>query len=95
MQNDIVILGSDGVFDNVFDDLIVKECVNPNLRNALLESPQEVASCISTVAEISSYNPNLYTPYTESAVKHGKNREENLGGKQDDITVVVGQVKLH
>jgi len=28
-------------------------------------------------------------------MEHGKKREENLGGKQDDITVIVAQVKLY
>ena len=34
------------------------------------------------------------SPYTKDAVKHGKKMEKYLGGKEDDITVVVGQVKF-
>ena len=26
-HNDIVVMGSDGVFDNLFDDQIVRECI--------------------------------------------------------------------
>ena len=34
------------------------------------------------------------SPRTEDAVKHGRQMEEHLGGKEDDITAIVGQVKL-
>ena len=41
------------------------------------------------LAESISYSKTLETPWTKHAVAHGKDFEENLGGKEDDITVIV------
>ena len=50
--------------------------------------------CISALAESVSYSETMETPWTKHAVAHGKDYKENLGGKADDITVVVAQIKL-
>ena len=31
-HNDLVVMGSDGVFDNLYEHMIVDECVKPHLR---------------------------------------------------------------
>ena len=41
---------------------------------------------MSTKAEIFGYDPNYESPFTIEAKSHGKNY---LGGKADDITVIV------
>ena len=87
-------MGSDGVFDNLFDEQITKECIKPNLRAQLLKDPQAAAQCISSMAEAYSYSKAFESPWTVAAVAEGREREEELGGKQDDITVIVAQIKL-
>jgi len=42
-----------------------------------------------------SYQKQRISPYTQGALDCGKSKEKNLGGKPDDITVIVAQVKLH
>ena len=55
-HNDIVILGTDGVFDNLFDQQIINECIYPKIRpNGELPEPDDAALCISTLAEATSY----------------------------------------
>jgi hypothetical protein len=46
---------------------------------------------MSLSAELKSYDPNYRSPFTVDAEKHGK---KSIGGKPDDITVIVSQIKL-
>ena len=95
-HNDIVILGTDGVHDNIFDEQILNQCIYPKIRaDGELPNPEDAAICISHLAETVSYSESDETPWTIHAVAHGKDRKENLGGKPDDITVIVAQIKLH
>ena len=41
------------------------------------------------MAEVYSYSETFESPWTVAAVAEGKKREKELGGKQDDITVIV------
>ncbi len=81
-------MGSDGVFDNLFDDQI-KDCLKAH------KALDEMADCIATYAEFVSYQNKYISPYTSSAVAHGLKEEDNLGGKPDDITVIVSKVCLN
>lgn len=81
-HNDIVILGTDGVHDNLFDEQIIKECIRPNLRaNGELPRVEDAALCISALAESTSYSNTIETPWTKAAVAAGKKREKEIGGK--------------
>ena len=95
-HNDIVVLATDGVSDNLRDEQIIEQCVQPQItKEGDLPRPEDAAICISMLAEAISYSTTLETPWTKHAVAHGKDYKENLGGKEDDITVMVGQVKLN
>ena len=87
-HNDIIVMGSDGVFDNLFDKDI-KRCLRKHRGNL-----ENQASCIATYAEFTGYQDQAHSPYTQSALDHGLPKEKHLGGKADDITVIVAQVKL-
>ena len=93
-HNDIVVMGSDGVFDNLFDEQIMKECIKPQLKDGQLGKPGDAALCVSSLAEALSYMDTHESPWTVEAVKAGKSRSKELGGKEDDITVIVAQIKL-
>ena len=94
-HNDIVVMGTDGVYDNLHDEQIIESCVKPNLQaNGDIPSPEKVANCVSYLAEAVSYSETIETPWTVNAVAHGRDRAKNIGGKQDDITVIIAQVKL-
>ncbi len=59
-HNDIVVMGSDGLFDNLFDEDI-KRCVNKNFKefgqagDLTRAGTQEAAQCLATYAEFVSY----------------------------------------
>ena len=66
----------------------------PNLKKGgNLANIDSVAGCISAFAEFKGYDPNYESPFCKSAVAHGKKKDRYLGGKADDITVIVGQLK--
>ncbi|KAI9331238.1 phosphatase 2C-like domain-containing protein [Zopfochytrium polystomum] len=91
-DNDVVIIGTDGIFDNVFDDEILEivditggaageSRVHPKeLAEALLRRAKEVAS--------DPMNPN--SPFQTRAVQEGLYYQ---GGKLDDVTVLASLIK--
>jgi len=60
------------------EDLDVK-----NLQNA--------SNCLSLNAEIKGYDKDYMSPFSIEAKAHGK---KHKGGKADDITVIVAQIKI-
>ena len=89
-HNDIVIMGTDGVFDNLFDDQIINNCIRPNIHfDGNMPKPADASLCVSSLAEVMSYSEKHVSPITQSAIDHGESKEENMGGKPDDITVIV------
>ena len=87
-HNDILIVGTDGLFDNLYDEQII-EIVQPYVTsdNSDISDPEVVADVIAGHAEKLSRDPNYHSPFAENA------RQYNYaysGGKQDDITVAVG-----
>lgn len=90
-KDDVLILATDGVLDNLFDRDI-QYCVEVNLpkRGAQIDNLQRVSDCISTSAEIKGYDEKYESPFTIESRKNGQN---DLGGKADDITVIVSQVR--
>jgi len=57
VHNDIVVLASDGVTDNLFDEQIIDQCLKPHMgANGDLPKPEDAALCISSLAETISYS---------------------------------------
>ena len=85
-------MGSDGVFDNL-EEPHIQRCLKPQLHSSSLDlkNIQMVSDCISTQAEIFGYDPKYDSPFAKEARAHKKNHP---GGKSDDITVIVAQVKM-
>ena len=91
-----MILATDGVIDNLYDDQIIDHCIVPLLSyNGDLPKPEDAALCISTLAEVFSYDEKRHVPFTDHAIEWKKDKEKYLGGKKDDITCIVAQVKFH
>ena len=86
-------MGSDGIFDNLYDEDILY-CINKNLdfKTFDLKDLQRTADCLSFSAEVKGYDPNYDSPFSKEARAHGR---KHKGGKPDDITVIVSQVKFH
>ncbi|KAI8613203.1 phosphatase 2C-like domain-containing protein [Chytriomyces sp. MP71] len=108
-EGDLVILGSDGIFDNLFDEDIL-DIVNTHPHNhtpipaqthfttiprarILRTDPHEIANAVLARARDISLDsgPTVTSPFQERAVKEGLYYQ---GGKLDDLTIVVGIVKI-
>lgn len=83
----IVILGTDGLFDNLYTEEIVDE-VNKYLETHKFDAAQ-LSKALAESAYKISLNTEDITPFAEGARKAGFKYK---GGKSDDITVVVAKV---
>mmetsp|Transcript_68337 Transcript_68337/g.156934 ORF Transcript_68337/g.156934 Transcript_68337/m.156934 type:complete len:357 (+) Transcript_68337:73-1143(+) len=105
---DMVIAGTDGVFDNLFDDEIAAlattfmqqhkplQLVDKDGRTEVMDrrsALNQLASNIAEAARAAAVGTN-YTPFTYAAAKEGigENGRPLRGGKLDDITVVIAEV---
>ena len=81
-HNDVIVLGSDGLFDNVFDKDLISCIQNQETK---FES-QKAAECLAKKANTLSLDENYDSPFAQNARAVGR---KHPGGKQDDITVIV------
>mmetsp|Transcript_23682 Transcript_23682/g.23570 ORF Transcript_23682/g.23570 Transcript_23682/m.23570 type:complete len:150 (-) Transcript_23682:15-464(-) len=91
-HNDIVIAATDGIWDNVFDDQIIsviKEEVN---NDGNLNDPQKASQKIAKIAFDQSHDKEFESPFQINSI--ASKSKNYYGGKKDDITVIVSQVKL-
>ncbi|GAV67380.1 SpoIIE domain-containing protein [Cephalotus follicularis] len=84
-NGDVIVAGSDGLFDNMYPHEIVGIL-------GLVEGyafPEQLAWMIAESASSNSHDKDLYSPFAKANEEAGFHY---LGGKIDDITVVVGQI---
>ncbi|XP_008226582.1 PREDICTED: probable protein phosphatase 2C 55 [Prunus mume] len=86
VPGDIIVLGTDGLLDNMFPSEI--EDVLVAYRGSGRDC-EELASAIANLALFNSLDKYSVSPFQMEAQKAGL---EHAGGKIDDITVVVAQV---
>ncbi|XP_046840868.1 protein phosphatase PTC7 homolog [Xenia sp. Carnegie-2017] len=89
-EGDVVVMATDGLFDNLTESQILDEI--SKLKDHQLCSVQSVADSLANLASSLSYDPNYFSPFAKQA----KEEEgiEAVGGKPDDITVLVAIVCL-
>ncbi|KAJ3012183.1 hypothetical protein HKX48_006421 [Thoreauomyces humboldtii] len=94
-EGDIVILGSDGMFDNVFDEDIVdliRTVVRSSGSRGRSVDPKKISDALlrraREVAEDSRY---ASSPFQSRAIQEGMYYQ---GGKMDDVTVLAGIIRL-
>ncbi|KAH7677707.1 Protein-serine/threonine phosphatase protein [Dioscorea alata] len=93
LEGDMIVVGSDGLFDNVFDHEIVSTISRFN-------TAVEAAKALADLACNHSMDANFDSPYSLEARNKGFDvpfwkkilGKKLIGGKPDDITVIVGQV---
>jgi protein phosphatase PTC7 len=83
---DVLIAGSDGLFDNVFTSRAAKIVWDAKKRGA---TPGVAAQQLATFASMRSRDPAYLSPFAKHARQAGFHYQ---GGKVDDITVVVSYV---
>ena len=84
---DLVVVGTDGLFDNVFADEVARLA---SLSRARGDGPREAAEVVAAFARRRAADTEAATPFAVAAQAMGYNYR---GGKMDDITVVVGFVE--
>jgi protein phosphatase PTC7 len=82
-SGDVIIMGTDGLFDNLFDHQLVKL-----VRDNSDKPAEEIAKIIAQAASSASVEPALETPFARAAAENGLTW---FGGKLDDITVIVAK----
>ncbi|XP_068642640.1 probable protein phosphatase 2C 26 [Aristolochia californica] len=93
VEGDTIVMGSDGLFDNVFDHEIVSTI-------SIYKDATEAAKALADLASNHSRDANFDSPYSLEARSRGFDvplwkkilGKKLIGGKLDDITVIVGQV---
>ncbi|XP_055817678.1 probable protein phosphatase 2C 55 [Solanum dulcamara] len=88
IAGDMIVLGTDGLFDNVHD-FELETIVKSGVDSWELDVPETLAWRIAQYALDNAKNTELYTPFTRECFKVGI---EHYGGKYDDITVIVANI---
>eukprot|EP01025_Chloroclados_australasicus_P050108 TRINITY_DN5728_c0_g1_i1.p1 TRINITY_DN5728_c0_g1~~TRINITY_DN5728_c0_g1_i1.p1 ORF type:complete len:542 (-),score=48.91 TRINITY_DN5728_c0_g1_i1:1643-3139(-) len=86
-QDDVIVMGTDGLFDNLCNNDIVKEITNLTMER---NTPLQIARHLCGLAYHNSIDKSKVTPYSLAATEWF-NMVYN-GGKKDDITVVVSHI---
>lgn len=92
-EGDIIIFGSDGIFDNMWDKDIL-DLVNANSQ----DGPKRLSSILAKQAHEEAKRKDIWTPFAQRAYEDKsvnitkQNAKQWLGGKMDDITVVASYV---
>jgi len=85
ISGDLVIMGSDGIFDNVDDDTLL-DIVS---RSSSVK-PTPLAKKICDVSRRASLDKTAPTPYSKQAQRRGDaDYRDGLGGKLDDVSCIV------
>jgi serine/threonine protein phosphatase PrpC len=80
-------MGSDGIFDNLFDSDIIDEI--EEIRDKKEINPQVISDTLAWKAKQASVDPNIFSPFQSHALQEGLPFQ---GGKRDDISVLVAVV---
>ncbi|XAR60780.1 Phosphoprotein phosphatase [Bertholletia excelsa] len=93
MEGDTIVMGSDGLFDNIFNNEITSTL-------ATCKDAAEAAKALANLAHNHSKDSSFDSPYSMEARTRGFDVPwwkkilgmKLTGGKLDDITVIIGQV---
>ncbi|CAH1759555.1 915_t:CDS:2 [Entrophospora sp. SA101] len=89
-HGDIVVMGSDGLFDNLFEDDILDEIVRfSSKQGGLKVEPQIISDALAWRAKEASEDINHESPFESRATQEGLYYR---GGKKDDITVLIAVI---
>lgn len=89
-NGDVILLATDGVFDNVPDSLLIPELVRVQGSTDPMQL-QLVANTIALMARTLAFDETHMSPFAIQARANGINTQ---GGKPDDITVLLAIVAL-
>lgn len=85
IPGDLILMGSDGIFDNVGDDMLL-DLIAKNSR----VTPTQLAKKICELSRKQSLDRQSVTPYGKQAQRRGDPAyKDGLGGKVDDASCIV------
>lgn len=83
MRGDLILMGSDGIFDNLSDDQVVEIAIKE-------KQLQTIAKRVSELSRKVSLDEKAATPYAKMAKRYGDpDYKDGLGGKVDDVSCIV------
>jgi len=85
-NDDLLVLATDGVWDNVFDDELI-QAIEEETNNG--GSTESMARTISKISHLHGRDVKYDSPFALNALKQGL---RYTGGKLDDVTVIVARV---
>ncbi|KAF7149598.1 hypothetical protein RHSIM_Rhsim02G0246600 [Rhododendron simsii] len=88
VPGDVIVMGTDGLLDNMFSEDI---CHIVKMITESSSEPEQAAWAIAEHAYNNSVDSLAPTPFTQASLMAGK---DHLGGKADDITVIVAYVVM-
>jgi len=91
-DGDVIILATDGVFDNVPDALLVEQVSSIKGCTNDLVKIQQCCNSIAFLARQLSRDENFLSPFAKNARRNGY--ADVSGGKEDDVTVLLAAVNL-
>jgi protein phosphatase PTC7 len=92
-KNDIVIVGSDGLWDNIEVSEIIKYLNEFSTKSgSVLIDTSRFVKHLSVIAEHLSQDKNHFSPFCKKALEYNKSGKKYFGGKPDDITIIAAQV---
>ncbi|KAJ7558379.1 hypothetical protein O6H91_04G036600 [Diphasiastrum complanatum] len=86
VAGDVVVSGTDGLFDNLYDNELISTVVH-STRAGL--DPETTARKLADLARLRAQDRNRQTPFSSAAQDAGY---RFYGGKMDDITVIVSYI---
>ncbi|XP_045476587.1 protein phosphatase PTC7 homolog [Harmonia axyridis] len=89
-DGDVILVATDGVFDNLPQNLLINELTKVQGERCASRL-QTVANSIAWMARNLSFDETFISPFAESAFANGIN---TIGGKPDDITVILATVAI-
>ncbi len=94
-DGDVIMLATDGIFDNVPDSLLLAEIsrtVASPAADDLAVRLQHCANSIALMARKMSQDPHFLSPFAKNARSNGFHGMS--GGKEDDITILLAAVRI-
>jgi len=94
-HGDVILLATDGIFDNIPDSVLVKE-VGSLQRGPEAPDAAEIQACANSIALIArklSQDESFLSPFAKNARANGFSNV--VGGKEDDVTVILAAVSLN
>jgi protein phosphatase PTC7 len=85
-KGDIVVMGTDGLFDNLWPKQILSH-IDTNLLN-----PKDLSKDLATLAYQESQKDDNLVPFFQRAKEENQSFASFQGGKEDDISVIVSVV---